>query len=374
MRGLIEVVLFAVTLVSLVVASYTDLKERIVPDWLSYSMIGSGIAVHYFWAFYESNLMIFVTSLAATGLAFLFALFLWKLGFWAGGDVKLLTGIAALNPTNYAVIKSILGLDYPLLSTISTPVFPVSVFVFSVYALFPIGIGIYMKKIFTNTQVKNKLKKEMPSQVKKALFFALAAAGITRIIDYYSAPPISGFIALVLAVFLMKKYFWIFSLFVFAAAMIIDAGTVYNAGMVFLVGIVFLLLLKIVALSNSVELKKKVSIEKLEEGMIPDITLLEKNDRIFEKKTSIKSILKHLKENNLEGLKEMLNPKARTVISSSQADGLSKEQIKELKWLAEKGLIEKEIRIKESTAFVPAILLAYIMLQTIGDILWNMLF
>ncbi|MCK4327976.1 MAG: prepilin peptidase [Candidatus Diapherotrites archaeon] len=104
-------------LAGLALASLTDLRERIVPDWLSYSMIGAGLAYHAGLSVMHWSAAHFVLSLISTALAFAFGYALWRVGAWAGGDVKLFTGIGALVPLlfPYVAFLNSIVLSFPFL-------------------------------------------------------------------------------------------------------------------------------------------------------------------------------------------------------------------------------------------------------------------
>lgn len=84
----------------------------------------------------------------------------------------------------------------------------------------------------------------------------------------------------------------------------------------------------------------------------------------------IKRIINYLATNKLQELKEYLQPSGRVIASSRKAMGLTEEQINELKELARKGKIEDNIEVKLSAPFVPAMLIAYLVLNAVGDALW----
>ena len=75
----------------------------------------------------------------------------------------------------------------------------------------------------------------------------------------------------------------------------------------------------------------------------------------------------------MEGLKEYMNPKGKEVISSRKARGVTDEEIAELKKYVNEGLLENKMRIKMSAPFVPAIIIAYLVLNIVGDLLWNLI-
>ena len=65
-----------------------------------------------------------------------------------------------------------------------------------------------------------------------------------------------------------------------------------------------------------------------------------------------------------------------TKVESFTREGFdaAKEKIAELQEAVKKGRIEDRIRISLSAPFVPAIFIAYVVLQLVGDLLWNLVF
>ena len=94
-----------VALAGLAGASVTDLRERIVPDWLSYSMVGLGFVYHAALSVVEWSPGPLLLCAGSAVLAFAFAYLLWRIGAWAGGDVKLFTGMGALVPWMFPFVS-----------------------------------------------------------------------------------------------------------------------------------------------------------------------------------------------------------------------------------------------------------------------------
>ncbi|MBI5884729.1 hypothetical protein HZB89_01380 [archaeon] len=71
---------------------------------------------------------------------------------------------------------------------------------------------------------------------------------------------------------------------------------------------------------------------------------------------------------------QALRPEGRIIIDKNKARGLTMEEINELRLLGKKGLIGKELEIKLSSAFAPAVFAAFIAANLTGDFLWLALF
>ena len=103
--------------------------------------------------------------------------------------------------------------------------------------------------------------------------------------------------------------------------------------------------------------------------MIPDKYIIEKNGVIeFTERPSIKRIIKNIMNNKIETTLKDFKIKGNIIGNPSIAGGFTQEQVDELK--SKQGKMPKEIIVRKTMAFVPAILLGYILLQFTGDILW----
>lgn len=90
------IVLTAIILIGLLIATITDLKTREVPDWLSYGLIAIGLGVNLIFSFAYGNYWFFVNSLSGFALFLAVALIMFYTGQWGGGDSKVLMGLGAL--------------------------------------------------------------------------------------------------------------------------------------------------------------------------------------------------------------------------------------------------------------------------------------
>lgn len=162
----LDVTLMTVTLITLLVASYTDIRTREVPDWLSYGLIFTAFGIRIIfsfemgWTILLSGIIGFIICLA---LAFLF----YYTGQWGGGDSKLLMGMGA-----------IIGISYPL-STESFDLlifFLALLFLGAIYGLiYMIVISIIKRKLFVKEFVRRieKQKKLHLSLMIVSLLFAV---------------------------------------------------------------------------------------------------------------------------------------------------------------------------------------------------------
>ena len=80
------------------VAVLTDLRGRIIPNWLTYPMILTGVIYHAAAGAASGDMLEMLSGAAGALTAFLLGFALYLVGGWAGGDVKLFTGMGAILP------------------------------------------------------------------------------------------------------------------------------------------------------------------------------------------------------------------------------------------------------------------------------------
>ena len=91
---------FLLSFFGLFIATLTDFRDRTIPDWvpLLLGLSGLGLAAYESWLLHSGTPLFWSAAVivGTFGSAYAF----WKAGAWAGGDVKLFTGLSALNPFN----------------------------------------------------------------------------------------------------------------------------------------------------------------------------------------------------------------------------------------------------------------------------------
>ena len=367
---------FAVSLAGLGIASYTDLKKRIVNNWLSYSLIIIGLAGHFIWAAIESNPMIFVFSAVSAAGGFGFAWLLWKIGVWAGGDVKLFTGLAALNPTNLFILGLMWAPFGGLSAPVQLPIFPISLFIFSVFAMLPYGSLISAHGIWKRKEERSKLWADAKQRAVHTFQLSLAIVGFSWILTSFGIT--TWALLPILIVFGLIKNGKARTI----VAVVLFAWATYNAAaesvsqfvLLFVLFFGLYLLIKLYSVSKTI-LREKKKIINLEEGDIPAETLMEQEGIVKKiQPLGIKKIINYLTNNRVQELQGLLQPSGRVIISSNRARGLSDEELEELRTLAKENKIGDTMEVKLSAPFVPALLIAYLALNIVGDIIWALVF
>jgi len=160
-----------VAVAAFLIASYTDLKTREVPETLTIGLIAIGLSAHAIESILASNYSILISCVYMTLLAFAFSYFLYKIGAWAGGDVKLFTGLAAILPV-YG------QLDY----------FPFLVFAASFLAVFPFLLIYISYFLVTVKRLRDKIKPVLFRALKRTIPVAAASAVLLPMFDWAKFP------------------------------------------------------------------------------------------------------------------------------------------------------------------------------------------
>ncbi|MEM4326234.1 MAG: A24 family peptidase [Candidatus Pacearchaeota archaeon] len=92
------VVLIGRALVWLIFATIQDLKQREIANWLNFSLLIFGLGFRFFYSLFLDNFGFFVQGLIWLGIFFIFAILLYYLRFFAGGDFKLMFSLGVIIP------------------------------------------------------------------------------------------------------------------------------------------------------------------------------------------------------------------------------------------------------------------------------------
>jgi preflagellin peptidase FlaK len=373
---MLETVFFIITLLGLAIASYTDIKQRLVANSLVYAMAFLGICLKLLESVLTKNFETFFFSILGGAIGFGLAYALWKLGVWAGGDVKLITAICILNPINYRVIGNAIEINNQLFSTYNIPVFSATLIIYSALLAMPIGILMVLSASFKDKNTIEKVKEKTISKFWNLLQLAVVMAATKHVFQIYKIWEAWAIIVLLIFLFIpknFKNYFaiiaGILALWLLGEKFLIDA-TLYSIPIMLLY-----IMISLYNESKNKAFKEELPVSKIYEGVIPDNYIVIKGKKLeVVEKLNIKRVINHLINNRIAEAIEEINPKEKVFASPLQAGGLSEEQVKEIKQKAEKGMAPKTITVKKTMAFVPTILIAYILLQLTGDLLWVIIF
>lgn len=243
----------------LIFATVTDIKKREVPDWLSYSLIITGIGARGIYSLLTNDGSYVLYGLAGFIVFFAFSNIMYYTKQWGGGDCKLLMGLGALFG-NYG-LDSLFGFNLPFLLGLLINIFIMGTLYGVFYAIY---LALRNKKIFLSEFKKSKF-----IEIKIA-FFACA------VLVFFSWIIFDKFFARLLTILILIVFF----------------------------AVVLLSFMKVVERSC---MYKKVSVEKLVVGdwLVKDVLVsgnvictarnigLTKDDIIALKKNRIKNVLVH---------------------------------------------------------------------------------
>ncbi len=369
---------FLLSLLGLGAASYTDIKHRIVPNKLNYSMIAIGVALHLIEAFVKADYGIAYMGVLTVIGTFIFAYGLYRIGFFAGGDVKLFTGIAALNPVNYNVLGQFFGIKELVLGgkiisamPIGLPIFSLNVLVMSLFAIFPYGFAICIAGILKNRKLKKELMKSLgKAYIELAMLSVVAIASIDALAA--ASMPGIGIIFIILAFGALKFrakviagiVLGIFGAYVKGFGFLMEAMYIF-APLAILYGVI-----KLYFVAKDNVLKKTVKITEAEEGMISDEVIYLEGRKVKRlENLGLGMVINCLKANKLGELLKRLRP--QNVIVDKGASGLELEQLEKLKKLVKEKKLENSLRTKMSVAFVPAVFIGFLLGSLLGDLIWK---
>ena len=362
-----------IAILGCIYASYSDLKSGIIANKLTFPLIGIGIILNGFYAFQISNLWIFIGCLIITSVIFVLGYIFWKLGAWAGGDVKLFTALAALLPFYPALISyQILQVPFPLESTYP---FPLTIIINSILSMLPFLL-IYV--FYVSFKTKPHLVSELLSPVKeykKNLILTLVITSsvtltyfITKQINYQVI--ILSLIIIYLLSFLISKLpnriKAVFVSIVTVFALFYNFQVTISSIIVLFLSIVLIgMMWKLLTTVSREALQDDYPVSDLKEGMIPAYKLYWTDHEILvDDKSFFVKVKKAIKAADLSLITA---PKGKLVVGSLAA-GLTKDDIEVLKKLSKDGKISNNFRVKKGVPFAPSILIGLVISLFVGDL------
>jgi len=362
-----------IAIIACIYASYTDMNRGIIPNRLTFPLIGLGLVLNGFYAFLIGDIWYLILSLIITGAIFGLGYLFWKMGAWAGGDVKLFTALAALLPFYPAIITyQFLNYTFPLEAAYP---FPLTLIINSILSMLPFLL-IYV--LFVAMRTKPHLLGELLSPIKEwqknlvtTLLITAAVTISVLIVQLINYPNLILYLILIyLLSFLISK------LPNYVEAIIIAVAVIYSLYAYFqvtLIGIITLfvtlivigIVRKLLTKVSREALQDDYPLNELKEGMILAHKLYQINDKL---EWDEKSFFTKIKETFAsKDLTLISRPPGKLVISSLAA-GLTNDDIKLLKKLLKEGKIKDQIRIKRGVPFAPSILIGLLISLFIGDL------
>lgn len=375
----IPLISILIALVACIYASYSDLKEGVIRNKLTFPLIAIGIILNAIYIFTTtSNLWLFIEVVVVTAVIFILGYVFWKIGAWAGGDVKLFTGLAALIPF-YAiplypsiVSYQILGQQFPLEATYP---FPFTLIINSILSILPF---LLIFVFYVALKHKPHLIGELLSPIKKyKKNFVLTLVITSAVTLTYTLTKELNIQIILLSLILI----YLLSLIISkipnkVKAVLLSVVTVYalitnfqvtvsGIILIFISVIVMEILKKLLTSVSREALQDNYTIAELKEGMIPAYNIYEKDNEVY---VDNQSFITRIKKAFKTGDVSLINPPKGKLLISSMAAGLSEDDIKLIKELKTNNKISDQFRIKKGVPFAPSILIGLIISLFIGDL------
>lgn len=406
-----------IVLMFTVIGMFFDLKYKIIPNKLTFSLFVFGILINSIISIFFNNFLIITSSIIFSIVTFILCYILWKIGLWGGGDVKLISAIGATLPIHpFLIINNhafnLFNNNFPIIAFYP---FPLTIIANSLLISFPILLLFilfnYLYSIIRKIKINNNFY--------NINFYRNFLMKKLRII-------LNNFIDLIFKSFnfLFKQLiFIIISIFLFLSLSLVNLIKIDNLYFIIEFGIVFNL---ISSITSNIFLKFKIFIKKgtkkqidvkfLKEGMIIDNLKINNkiidmddhlsasynpdefnkstkyynyiNENDFDKSNSYKNKINNYKINkknqfdilnfilfrfNLIERNFFYNVAIKKInenffLTSKTTAGLSKGDIILIKKLFENKYISNNINIKIGLPFAPSILFGLIVSIFIGDL------
>jgi archaeal preflagellin peptidase FlaK len=376
----IPLICAVIAILACIYASYSDMKNGIIPNKLTFPLIGVGIVLNGIYAFTIGSPLFIVMALVYTAVIFVLGYVFWKFGAWAGGDVKLFTALAALLPFPVTIFNyTILNEQFPVVATYP---FPLTLILNSILSIFPfLLIFVFYVVVKTKPHLVGELFSPVKQYKKNIVLSLVITSAVTLTFNLTQVLHIQMLQYQILILSFILIY--ILTLVISklpnrVKAVIISIVTVfalYEKFEITLIGILFLMISltvieiikKLLTTVSKEALQDNYSISELKEGMIPAYNLYEKDDKVY---TDDKSFLSKFKEAMKTGdVTGLIAPKGKLLISTMAA-GLTDKDIKLLGDLLNKDKINDSFRVKRGVPFAPSIFIGLLISLFIGDLVF----
>lgn len=298
-------------------------------------------------------------------MGFGLGLFLYYIGAWASGDVVILAAFSALLPLAPPTAKIVppYGDGYPF--------YPVAILFNSILAVFPFIIAYALGVLVVRKETED-IKRVFTEGIRttiEATLWIMFGIAVTALLNLNR--PLLGLLVTILAFPIFLRYRTVGDILGIAGVLYLtylQPDTTLFALLKVLATIYAVkVLLSTAKILRGKVLVEEVPVEELHEWDILGETIHELNGEV-----------KREREGTIERFKRALStwdfseirPKVGRVVASPTAEGLTKEQIEELKKLVEEGKLENRFLRKKAMPFAPAIFLGFLISYFWGDIFW----
>jgi archaeal preflagellin peptidase FlaK len=354
-------------------AGYSDLKNGIIPNKLTFPLIALGVILNGIYAFIIGNLWYLILCLIYVIIIFILGYLLWKMGAWAGGDVKLFTALAALIPFYPALVSyTIYNVTFPIIA--QWP-FPLTLIINSLLSILPfLLIYVLFISMKNKPHLIGELFKPVRDYRKNIVLTLIVTSAIMLSFLITTYLPYQIIIVTLILIYLLTLV--ISKLPNRIKAVIISVVTVVAlfqnlvltlSGIIILfISITIIEIVKKLLTSVSREaLQDDLEVQDLKEGMIPAYSMYQLDDAIyFDDKSFFNKFKEILKSGDVS---KAVAPKGKLLIGSMAA-GLTDDDVKLLKDLLDKDRIDYRFRIKKGVPFAPSIFIGLVISLFVGDL------
>jgi preflagellin peptidase FlaK len=355
-------------------ASYSDLKRGIIPNKLTFPLIAIGIVLNGIYAFMIGEFLFILVCVVVTGVIFGLGYLFWKMGAWAGGDVKLFTALAALIPFNPLLVSyQIFQVPFPVEGIYP---FPLTLIINSILSILPFLL-IYV--FYVVAKDKSYLMGELTSPVKdykKNIVLTLVITSAVNITLFVTQQLqlqiiIISLILIYLLSLLISKLpnrikAVLVSLVTVAALFYNFQITIISMVVLFISIIILEVVRKLLTSVSREALQDDIPLDELNEGMIPAYNMYQQDDN--EIYVDNKSFTDKLKESFKTRDPSILTAPPGKRLVGTLAAGLTNEDIELLKKLYHEDKISRKFRVKKGVPFAPSILIGLLISLFIGDL------
>jgi preflagellin peptidase FlaK len=282
----IPLITVIIAIAACIYASYTDLKRGIIPNKLTFPLIAIGIVLNGIYAFMIGEFLFILVCVVVTGVIFGLGYLFWKMGAWAGGDVKLFTALAALIPFNpFLVNYQIFQVPFPVEGIYP---FPLTVIINSILSILPFLL-IYV--FYVVAKDKSYLMGELTAPLKnykKNIVLTLVITSAVNITLFVTQQLrlqiiIISLILIYLLSLLISKLpnrvkAVLVSLVTVAALFYNFQITIVSMVVLFISIIILEVVRKLLTSVSKEALQDDIPLDKLSEGMIPAYNMYQQDD------------------------------------------------------------------------------------------------
>ncbi len=347
--------------------------EEDLPGWVSKLIIPAvevGILYYIYLGISRGDALLAASGFMGLMLGLILGLLLYYLGAWASGDAVILAGFSALLP--YAPATASVVAPY----TVEYPLYPLTILINSIIAVFPF-IFLYSLGVLIARRKFGELKGIFTDRARLTLevsLWIMAALGLRLILHDLTGVSMAGIwswlftIAVIYALGKFRKAGDLMGLAVLAYLVYQEPSAAVGAFLRLLAVLyIFKVFLSLVKFMRTGILMEEVTVDELREWDILGETVFEKDGEILRDRTDP---FTRIKNALLSADLSALHPDYGRVIASPTAEGLTGEQIEELKRLVEEGKLENLFLRKKSMPFAPALFLGFLISYFWGDIFW----